>query len=236
MNKQVICALRLYDDFSGRMLKGEDFKFWFGQFLASPIKKPDGYFVFTGQKAKSLELLIEAPDYLPYKQVIEAELFDKGIPVADCRLIPNAVYEKRINKKVTGKIELPGAEVLLIPQTEKAVLKYGGQAEGSPSCIIINTLLPLPIINLNFIVDAEDCFPEVFHIKQKVGGNQFELNHMLNNTYKPNAEIIRTYRSISRQDGSFTILTDDFYETSKYWLIYRKDKMVKKEIIDKGGG
>jgi len=235
MNRKVICAIRLYDDFTGKLLKDNIYSFKLNTYPAVPIAKSDGYFVFTGERSERLELTIEAPNYIIFKQNINPALFSKEVPIIDCRLLPNTVYERRIDRKVIGKITPPNTEVILIPQTEKPILKYGGQIDGQPSCIMINTLMPISLININFIVNSDiENEIEVFQIKQRINYNQFELSHVLKKEYKLNAEIIRVYRSISKEDGSFIILADDFYDTDKYLLIYKEEKVWKKEIYKIG--
>lgn len=232
MNRKVICALRLYDDFTGMLLKGKEYHFKMNGQVLLPITKKDGYFVFTGEKSEILELIIESPDYITYKQRIDTSLFSNNLPIIDCRLLPNENYAKHIDKKITGKVSYPNTELILIPQTEKPILKYGGKIEDKSCGIIINTSTLVSFMNLNFTISSSlEQWIEVFQINERLKYNQFVMSQALQEEYKVGLEIIRIYRAISQEDGSFVILLDDFYDTDRYVLIHKEKEILRKQTI-----
>lgn len=217
----MICVFRLIDDLTGKVLKGKDFEFHMTPCEGMMMSKEDGYFVWTGNWQETLKVVICHPKYVPYEASIVCKELDKRNPIITIRLMPYGASLAQAYK-ITGSIEVPCEKVLLIPRPERSLLKYsqgGGNKE-----IHINRLLPMPLVGFNFIIWDELTAPlEVFEIEEYRMPHTFVINKSLEKQYKVNAEVIRVYQGMSDEEGKYTILLDDFYVFTSYYIIYRRD-------------
>jgi hypothetical protein len=82
-------ALLLYDEFDGASINDESVVFRHGGKIVTPLRKPEGYYVFAGLLGDAPELLITRPHYRSqHKRIIKSRL-DPGFPVERARLRRN---------------------------------------------------------------------------------------------------------------------------------------------------
>lgn len=226
--QNVICVFQLIDDFTGKILKGKDYEFHIEPSDGKLVRKDEGYFVWLGKACEVLRVTIEHPMYKVHQETINCSQLNKRSPIVTIRLLPNVVYEAKVNNKVVGQIEIPYKEVFLIPKLQKSLLKYGG-SEGERR-IQIHRLMPMYLERFNFIIlDDLESPLEVFEIEEYIMPHTFKINKSLQKQYKTNAEVIRIYRTLSDEMGKYIILLDDFYEVTNYYIAYIKDgKLIKR--------
>lgn len=232
--QKVICAWRLIDDFTGEVLKGLDYTFNITPSQGRLLVKSDGYFVWVGDEGcEQIEVTITSKRYRMYKETILCQQLNPRNPTITVRLFPNKLYEKQSLRKVSGKITASNQEVILIPKLEKSLIKFGGMQTDEE--LRIHRMAPLYINHLNLMILSDQMQDlEIFQGTVLNDLQGFKLNKPLKQQYQTNSEIVRVYRSISDEEGNYTIILDDFYEFKTYWIAYiTKNKWIKTlESID----
>ena len=225
MQTRAVCAIRLYDDFTGQMLKGPEYQFKVNGLNYKPICKPDGYFVLTNIEEPSIILEVSAKHYKSYLVSIDTHTLNPLCPVYDMRLLSGPLAMNGVTKRLRGNIKTPNTWVIAVPELEKPMFKYGGiEGEEGEEWMIINSLGYESLLNYLFIIKDNQSGPaEVFCIKNKKGHNLFKASPRLSKKYKVNQEVVRIYRTLSEEDGSFDIPIDTFYDSTKYTLMYDKE-------------
>ena len=79
-------ALLLKDDFSGATLTDGGQRFFVDGRPARPVRKPEGFFVFTGEERESWDVRIESARYFPRTVHIRAADLAPGMPLCTVRL------------------------------------------------------------------------------------------------------------------------------------------------------
>lgn len=233
MQTKVACAIRLYDDFTGKQLKGPPYHFKVNNVSYKPICKADGYFILTNIDGPLIEVEVNAQYYKTIYRTIDTRTLDYAHPTCDIRLLPTPQATYDITKRIKGNIKIPGTWVIAIPELEKPLFKYGGlEKKDKDWCMVINALNYQSLLNYLFIIKDDQAEAiELFVVKNKQGHNLFEISPKPQKDYKINQEVVRVYRTLSEEDGSFDIPIDTFYNSTTYTLIYdKKGKWIRETV------
>lgn len=229
MHRKVLFAVKLYDDLTGKVLKGPSFLFYIDGIKEDCIRKPDGYYVFLDKGQKQLKLGVREENYEAYDQHIEISELDPSMPEVEIRLIPKKGSGSIHEKVLEGKIEIGQKELWLFPKNKKSQIKYGGVSKEKPHIMKINLMSQVAIINLNLgCLDQEKDEFDIFRARQKLEHNVYQIDHPLHKKYVMGSEIVRVYHTFSKEDGYYCFYLDDFYETDSYLLVYEEKNALQK--------
>lgn len=129
---QVSLAVLVLDDFTDQVLKGASVQIKASGLPGRPIRKGDGYFVFTSDQGEIRQIEVESPFYQKAVVKIEPEQLHLRRPVIKIRLQPNKRYAApKALTYLEGQAQ-PGSEIQVIPQEPLHVLKllYDYENEG----------------------------------------------------------------------------------------------------------
>jgi len=229
MHRKVLFAVKLYDDLSGRVLKGPQYSFYLDGMKEECIRKTDGYYVFLDKGCYRFQLEVKGQDYETYRQNIDISQLDKSMPDIKIRLIPKNGTGLADEKVIKGKLEEGQKELWLFPKTKKPLIKFGGISKSQSNEMKMNLISPISILNLNLgCIDQEKDEFDIFIPEQKLEHNIYQIDRPLNRKYPMGFEIVRVYHAISKEDGSYHFYLDDFYETDSFVLVYKEDDQLKK--------
>jgi hypothetical protein len=234
----VTCAIRLYDDFTGKLLKGPEYKFKVNGLGYNPICKADGYFVLTNIIQPLITVEIDSEHYKTSCVTIDTALLNKSYPVYDIRLLRAVRSAHHISKRLIGNIKIPETWIIAVPELTKPLLKFGGIEKSYNDCwMVINSLIYQDLLGHVFTIKDSKPGPlELFVALDKKGHNQFKVSCLPQKEYSMNEEIVRVYRTITEKDGSFDMLIDDFYDCKIFTMVYKKkEKWVHENISLQGG-
>ena len=130
---QVAVAVLVIDDFNDKVLSGSAVQVRVSGLPDKPIRKTDGYFIFTAGKDEIRQIEVESPFY--HKAVVKLEpgRLNPLHPVLKVRLQPNRLYGTPGSVTLLeGKAE-PGSGIQVIPETRFQQLKllYDYEREGN---------------------------------------------------------------------------------------------------------
>lgn len=134
--RRVAVAVLVLDDFTDRILSGSAIQVRATGLPAKPIRKSDGYFVFTTDQGQIRQIEVESIFYDKEIVIVEQEKLHPLHPVVKVRLKPNRRYAMPGSvTSLEGQAE-PGSEIRVIytshPQPLKLLYDYGkngGEAE-----------------------------------------------------------------------------------------------------------
>ena len=231
MHKKVLFAAKLYDDLSGKNLKGNQCLFYIDGIKEDYIYKSDGYYVFLDKGKHQFQLEVKAEAYMPFIKKIDVDQLDKSMPELEIRLMPTR-KSTTYAKVVEGKIAHGNRELWLFPQTKKAMMKFGGTLKDQPKIMKINLLSPASIVQLNLgCLDQEKDEFDIFRVRQKLEHNIYQIDRPLHRKYVMGTEVVRVYHTVSQEDGSYLFYLDDFYETDAFLLIYEEESKLQKMML-----
>jgi len=120
---RVALAVLVIDDFNNKILKGSSVQVKITDVPEKPIRKQDGYFVFTGDLETIQQIEVESPLY--YKAVIKVapKRLNPLHPVLKIRLQPNRLYGVPGGVTFLEGRGLPGTEIQVILENRAQQMK-----------------------------------------------------------------------------------------------------------------
>ncbi len=110
---RVALAVLVIDDFTGRILSGSDIQVKIKGSSVKPVRKPDGYFVFTsGPEIK--QIVVESHFYQPAELSVDTGKLNPLHPVVIVRLTPNRLYPMAKNVTTLEGLAPAGNEIQVI--------------------------------------------------------------------------------------------------------------------------
>lgn len=233
MRNVVSIVLVPIDDFTDEVIidKAIDIKIE-GNDMKRPIKKKEGFFVFTNINEKNIVITIKSYSFNPAKLEIDIEKLNKLNPVVKVRLKPNSEY--KLPKGITclnGKTE-PNTTLKIIYRCKNNLfMLFEDNVKGDSKLKIYNPLN----IDLEgksfFIGEKSNKEKEEFNIIDfNEENNMYLLDRQLKKSYKKEVcEILKIDYIDVFEDGRFFFLLKNFtHEQSE--IIIEKEDGKKKDI------
>lgn len=206
---QVAFALRLIDDFNGKTIKNQKFNFELDGIVVRPIQKEEGLYVFSEPVKRSVELRIISRYYHTDTVSIEKEKLDQKEPVAEVRLYGKSgqghfgVCGFHCGKIEDKRIAYP---VLVCAKSSKdtgLTWKELRQEKGE-TYLLCNGFTKETIVGKTFCITSEKK-TDIFVILEKKGVNGYRISGKISRSHKPGTPIERVYRSLSDENGYYSI-------------------------------
>ena len=183
---RVSLVLTLVDDFSNKVIAGSGFRVWIpGE--KPPVRKPEGYYIFTNLQGPEAQVFIEAGLY--ESRAVTAEL--GGVPYTSIkvRLTPNRNYPMpRDTTCVEGRAE-PGSLIRILCPEDSRPLKliYDYERGGEKDGLQISLYHPEngDIEGKVLYITNENTGSEFFRVLQRTGKNgDYALEESLSADYR----------------------------------------------------
>jgi hypothetical protein len=214
LTRRVSVAVLVLDDFTDRVLSGAAIQVRATGLPAKPIRKSDGYFVFTTDQGTIRQIEVDSLSYEKEIVTVEPEALNPLHPVIKVRLKPNRQYASPgAVTCLEGRAE-PGCEIRVIqtsnPQPLKLLYDYektGGEAERE---IRIFHPEKKDLSGRTLAIQSQDQKePEVFRVLEMTDREQGVclLTKALSKAYKKiGAMIFPVYTTRANEKGEFFLL------------------------------
>ena len=225
--RRVSLAVLLIDDLTGRAIKGSNARAWIEN-EKPPVKKGDGWFVFTDLSPRSYTVNAEGGHYLPQSV---ACVFEGGKPqtLRIC-LKPSRTYPVPYGfLRVEGKAE-PNAEVTIFTQSRHSALKLLSDAEKGSETLCVFHAEGADLEGGTFRVISQSGAEESVFIGAKQFDNTYALHSPLQNDYTRIGTIL-TSATVTRADknGRFFAVLNGAAKDAKIVCESRGERTVRKE-------
>jgi len=211
---RVAAAVLVIDDFTDRLVSGSSIRMRVPGSSVKPIRKADGFFVFTTGAREIRQIEVESPVYHRALIDLESQRLNPGRPVLRVRLQPNRLYAA--SGKVTaieGKAG-PGDVIQVapasFPQSLKLLYDYtrDGDDGGLTICLFPSEKKELSGKYLS-IRTKEQAEAEVFRVLEPVDREQglYALAEALKKDYKKaGASICPVFVTTADEKGEYFFL------------------------------
>ena len=233
MRNVVSIVLVPIDDFTDEVIidKAVDIKIE-GNSMKRPIKKQDGFFVFTNINEKNIAITIKSYYYNSAKLEVDIEKLNKLNPVVKVRLKPNSKY--KFPKGITcinGKTE-PNTSIKIIYRCKNNLFMLFEDNVREDSKLKIYNPLNIDLEGKSFLIgEKSKKEKEEFNIIEfNVESSMYLLDQQLKKSYKKEVcEILKIDHIDVFEDGKFFFPLKNFtYEQSE--IVIEKEDGKKKEI------
>lgn len=212
MTAKVAFVLKLMDDYSGKVVKGDMFLFSYDGNRVVPIVKEEGMYVFLEPLPEITNLVIVGTNYFEKTVTVDKTKLDPKEPVLDVRLFAKPgrpqpyryelytgiVEDKKIGHPamVCAKKAKPTGLIFKSVRTEddKTFLSFSGFTQEN-------------LVEKTFIL-GEKNKAEVFIIKEKCGINEYCVEGKFSKKHDVGEKLHRTYRSVTDVKGGYAIPVD----------------------------
>ncbi len=195
--------LLLKDSYNGSVITGPEHTFLVNGIRITPIRKPEGYYVFSGlgDGVDSFSVIVMAEKYLPY--LVSIDKVDQNPEPVALRLYrkPNVYYGDC--EMIVGKCE-PHTEVMTL-STGEPVLKLQAYGEtGGKHWIALQGYTTQRLVGLEYTV-GEGEERELFSILSKNLDGSYQIDQPFKFKHAQREQVRRSYRGISDETGQFCI-------------------------------
>ncbi|MEG0179663.1 MAG: hypothetical protein RR573_00455 [Oscillospiraceae bacterium] len=203
----VIFALLPIDDFTGRQLSDDGFRFWINGRSAAPLKKPEGIYVFTAQGGEEWQLCVQGTHYSKQTITIRKEMLDKHNPIVEIRLFRRADLHFPDCETITGTHK-QGKTIFALCR-DAPLLKLHS-IEMPPG---INGKISLMGYTVRSLVRCRFCIGtgktrEMFTIVAKDCDGNYLCDRQFLYKHKEGEPLLRAFGSICDDEGRFSIPID----------------------------
>lgn len=211
LTRRVTVAVQVLDDFTDRVLSGSAVQVHAIGLTAKPIRKSDGYFVFTADQGPIRQIAVESLFYEKEIVELDPEALNPRHPVLKIRLKPNRRYTApEPVAGLEGEAE-PGSEIQVIYVSHAQPLKllYDYEQSDAEKTREIRIFDPekkdLSGRTLSILSKDQDE-PEIFHIVEMTDREQgiCLLSKPLSKPYKKiGAAVIPVYTTRTDEHGQY---------------------------------
>lgn len=198
-------VLLMYDDFSGELLTGPEYRFQVNGRMVHPLRKPEGFFVFNGlewEAEYTVEIL--SVKYRSRRICVENSGADPPSKVRDVRLLRNGNYHFPDCDFLKGQC-LSGTEVFAFSKTESKTFRLQSAVNGGKSDrIFLLGFGKRTVAPLRYALGAGKT-REIFLLRNRNSDGSYQTEPRLLHTHKAGESFIRTYYDSCGEDGSFAV-------------------------------
>ena len=210
---QVAVAVQVIDDFNEKVLSGAAVRVRIPGSPAKPIRKSEGYFVFTAGDREIRQILVESPLYHTALVDIEPGRLNPKHPVLKVRLQPNRLYAAPGGVTCLEGKAGPGWEIRVIPeggQTLKLLYDYDPKGEGDGRTISLFQAEKKDLSGKRLAIRGkEQEAPEVFQVMEMTDREQGTclMGEALKKGYKKaGASLFPVYTTTADEKGDYYLL------------------------------
>lgn len=196
-------ALLLQDDFSGADLTELDFRFFVEEREVRPLKKPEGYYVFTGLTGQAFAVRITCANYLPHTVRIEPQRLDAAQPVVTVRLYRRLNRHAQDCAWVTGTAQ-ENSPVLLLDEKLPCLKVQALEEQEGKSLLLVQSFTVQSLCRQTFCIGGTKP-PEPFVVVQKNAKGAYLLDRRLSGGCKSGAPLCRAYRTVADASGAYAL-------------------------------
>lgn len=237
LTSRVTVVVQVLDDFTDRVISGSAVQVRAVGLMAKPIRKSDGYFVFTADQGPIRQIAVESLFYEKEIVTLEPKALNPRHPVLKIRLKPNRRYTApEPMTGLEGRAE-PGSEIQVIysshPQPLKLLYdyKYDGREKGREIRLFHPEKKDLSGRTMA-ILSKEHPEPELFHILEMTDREQgiCRLSKALSRSYKKiGATVLPVYTTRTDEEGNFFLFLPGL--TGKKTVPYRIQAVGAKTVL-----
>lgn len=212
-------ALLLYDEFDGALINDVNVQFTYDGRPITPLRKPDGHYVFGAFEEEAPSLTVQRPRYLPATVRVNKAALPREKPVLPLRLLREHSGYYRDCVWIEGQAP-PGAQVLALAPKPSFILRSAQQQEGA-TALSVSGGGSAHFVGRRF---AAENSQDSFIITKMLTLNDF-LADAMPKPASGSKPFVRAYLSQSGKDGHFHIPVDecpDGYPKTAH--IYDKEK------------
>lgn len=205
-------AVQLIDDFTDKIITAPGIHVWI-EGEGKPIKKQDGYYIFTNLSQETILLQIEAFHYCKETVPISVEKLNQLTPLVKIRLKPNRTYKLPLGTTcIEGKAN-PLEDIRLFftetVQYRKLLYNYEKKKKEENEFIRIFNSTEADLDGCWFYIsDREDKNQEFLSIVETINKeeNIYRLERPLQSSYLKNGtKLIPVYHTVADVDGNYFI-------------------------------
>ena len=202
-------ALRLVDDYSGRVITGKHFLFRKEGQTLKPVRKEEGLYVFLEPMNETERIEISGADYFPCAAVVEKEKLKRTGLVMNVRLYGrpggNFPYRRGLEEGTLPEEWSPFPVQVCVRRRRKTGLSVKEiRKEKGEQHLVVHGFTREQLTGKTFAVSAKKR-TEVFVIAQKLGMNEYRIEGEITGKYPDQTPIERAYRSVTDAGGSYWI-------------------------------
>lgn len=242
LRQRVALVVDVIDDFTGRTVTGSGVRVSAINETVTPIKKSEGYFIFTNCSSEILDICVEAVAYHTETARVHMERLNPLNPVLKIRLKPNRLYTlPREATSIEGRTEA-GALIYVVHSNEEDGLKllYDYDSKTKDSCeISIYNPASIDMEGKEFAICKKDSADfEIFTIAGKAceDGDKYILYEPLKSGYKKASSIIFQVQSAKAdRDGNYFIAIKELNKDCAVTLRLLAKKKLQRTVELKPG-
>lgn len=219
ISMRIAFVLQLLDEFTGKSLTNAGVVFYEGDRVVSPVKKPDGMYVFLDEFDTECTISIVCAGFHDKVLTIDRNTLDKVNPIIVVRLFgkPGGAFSYRYGlstgtiKKEKG-LAFP-AEVYAVRKKPFNLFFKSYREEEGKHILVLQGFCLEPLIGLAFRM-GEGKEASEFIVKEKVGSNEYCICPIGNKSVqiKQGSPLFRIYRSVTDEKGNYSIPIDEGVE------------------------
>ncbi len=227
----VTVALQLQDDFSGAELLDVRPQFWFNRIPVAPLKKTEGYFVFTQAITEATVITVALAGYetlaIPVAQLPLTQGRVQGVLML--RLLRAGVGGKQMANADCDVLIgtcTPEQRVIAYAQDEKPLRLQSFGAKEGVGWVLLQGHQTASATNRRFCVQNGEQM-EYFLVVGRNRDGTFRLQEPLSEALLSGAQVRRVYTAISDATGTYQLFVDKGLTLERLQQTY-----VEKEGID----
>lgn len=194
---EVSFAIMLQDDFSGSQILDDGHVFSVHGIRLRPLKKPEGFYVFTGLPVSST-LQIDSARYCPASVLIDSPSLT-GDRVQTVRLVRRGDIRFADCERLVGN-DRPGREVYAFAAHSPPLQLR--EAEGDR--VVLEGFTTKRLLGRCFAAGTGKS-RELFVLREQLPDGSYRADPCLRKKHKPGTELMRAYRGICDRTGHFAI-------------------------------
>ncbi|MEG0877664.1 MAG: hypothetical protein RSF00_03200 [Oscillospiraceae bacterium] len=197
-------ALLLIDDFTGREIPEDGFRFWINGQKAAPLKKPEGLYVFTGQSGNEWLLCVEGTHYSKRAVTVRKDTLDIQSPIVELRLFRRENLHFSDCEQITG-IHKPGKTIFALCRDAPLLKLHSVEKPlGTRSKITLIGYTVRSLVRCRFCIGTGKN-REMFEIVAKESDGSYLCDRQFLYKHKEGEPLLRAFGTACNDEGRFSI-------------------------------
>ncbi|MBC8546564.1 hypothetical protein H8711_06400 [Clostridiaceae bacterium NSJ-31] len=192
----------MYDDFSGSCIKGGGHLFTVNGRPTAPLRKPEGFYVFTGLEGSVFAVEVSGGSYCPERVQVDTRALDPRLPVVELRLLRRRGAAFSDCEFVEG-IHRPGEMVYALRQGGGVKLLSVSDGEEGTAAAFSGYFIRPPVRTRFFV--GTGGRREVFVTGDCGPDGAYLVPAGFVHPHKPGEPVVRAYAARCDGDGRFSI-------------------------------
>lgn len=198
-------ALLLEDEFSGKTIIDQGFRFLVNGRHVVPMLKPDGFYVFTGVDAEEYDVTASCAGYRPRRFRFRRSELETQNWYVTVRLFrrPGKYYPG--SEWLTGSGHTPGSYLCLpAPETLSFSVRSIETEENGMTKIGLLGYSVRNLAGLRFCIGSGKTF-ETFVIRRKITEGVYQIDRAFAFSHQEGESVARVFTAVSGEDGTFSM-------------------------------